>query len=349
MPSPAASPVPEDPRPASPLRSPLRPHSERRSEALKRKAAQEKARQLDRERSMQQHETSASSLAAMANRKAHAPALLSTSPDLPWAPRVPLGSAPRFQPEQTTPGCTLPQASLVDSENGKITSAKGSFGTSVRKTFPVKPRACPHAFYTLPNALETLQASHGVVVTEQRFRGETFRGHESPGPIFYPKSTDRAKGGTFPNAARFPDESKKVASAAAANVPVLATSYSGSDLASAARKRPASSCTFGSRVAANSPWPQSATPVHVYDPDGGQPAHLTGGRFGTAVRDTTAGILASGEALLNPGPGHFNVPSKFGTGSHYIGRRTRELRSSTPGPGAYDIRKADERLRRQRR
>jgi hypothetical protein len=264
--------------------------------------------------------------------------------------------------QPTTPGCSLPPDTPVEGARGKIVSAKGTFATATRRTMPGRTHASPIAFYTMPSALESLRASRGVVVTGPRFQGETFAGHESPGPIFFPDAPRHVRGGTMAGSERFPAPrpSRGASSGIVVSSPqfghsnaAIGGSPSGAHSVASGNQSRASSatrrCTFGVRpLKTNSPWTEaSSDATHSYLPaDDGH--RIVGGVLGTAPK--VSSFAGAADAADTPGPNHFHVPTRIGEGrGFFVGRRLRAPPSLTPGPGAYDVGLAEDRLRRKRR
>ena len=274
---------------------------------------------------------------------------------LPRAPSIAIGVARRFPKSVSQPGSTLPLASLVESECGKIVSMKGTFSRVVRRTLDIGTKLCPEAYYTMPNVLvdadSRVAESRGVVVTEPRFRAELFAGHESPGPIFYPGFLLGPQGGSIGKANRFPApparafRTEKTEGSADNSNATWQTHLKGTQ----ARSRAATpGCKFGLRTATNSPWTAASSDIHTYDPVDERTRLLPGGVMPKAERRTQLG--SGGESSeITPLPGHFHKPSNLGSGAFYVGVRRRETRSNTPGPGAYDLRLVDARMNRKRR
>jgi hypothetical protein len=259
----------------------------------------------------------------------------------------------------------MPPETPVQAERGKVVSAKGTFSTAARRGaagVPSRTHASPVAFYAMPTALEALRASRGVVVTGPRFQGGSFSGHESPGPIFYPDPPRHIPGGTLSCGDRFPAPRPErgakrevvVSSASSLLQQQQHSAASFNTAASPARSASASGarpqCTFGRRIDnGNSPWPRAEAPQHTHLPlDDGH--RVPGGRIGTAARVTGFALGGgAGAGEVTPGPGHFRVPSALGDKGGFVGRKLRPHASDTPGPGSYDVRLADARLRRRRR
>jgi hypothetical protein len=205
-----------------------------------------------------------------------------------------------------------------------------------------KPSSCSEAFYSIPSALEALANSHGVVVTEQRFRTQVVAGHESPGPIFFADTASKPRGGVMLLAPRFTESPPPV------SPPLSPTKWSPGVSPCPVGGTPAASrCTFGKRTMSSSPWLSSSSGVHTYHPER-ESRSIEGGPLGRAPR-RSAFLLAGSDSETLPGPGHFDLPEVFATGGFHLGRKVRRAQSSTPGPGAYDIRRADDLLRRKRR
>lgn len=282
---------------------------------------------------------------------------------LPNTPAVIFGASRRFSDRPASSGCGLPMASLLEAENGKVVSLRGTFPLASRRTaaFSAARLQCSEAYYSVPNLLKESQptsTSHGVVVTEPRFRYAGGAGQDSPGPIFNIGNMIPPSGGHFSQAARFssdrpPRPRVRADSLAAAREQMSINYESSRNVSGSLLERPSSSkatCFFGQRLQNSfSPFRQPLTLVHTHARDGGalETHHIVGGAITRAVRRLPSEIIAARDPT--PGPGHFTVKSEIGSGASYIGRRLREAKSSTPGPCSYDVSKADERLRRKRR
>jgi hypothetical protein len=254
---------------------------------------------------------------------------------LPNQGTVTIGTAARFPPRPPTPGCTLRVDSLLDAKRGKVGSAKGTFGAAKRSTGAALggKTVCAEAFYSMPNALDVVQASRGVTVNEQRFRAAVFAGHESPGPIFFPAIPSDARSAYISSTSRFP--ASKASLTAHCDLGPALPSYS----------TKATACNFGQRTANNSPWQPPTALTHTCIENDEQ--HITGGAMSKAVRRSVHEELALNSEGL-PGPGHFSVPSDLGCKGFHLGRKLRSSISLTPGPASYDLNLVAERMHRKR-
>jgi hypothetical protein len=281
-----------------------------------------------------------------------------------------MGGAKRFPTPNTTDHSSAPSMSLLHSTNGRICGTKGTYPPGKHRVVQKQRGPCDVAFYTYPRLLEDGAARHsrGVTRTAPRATGTPADATNAPGPIFFPDMKRNIPGGAWSHARRFSggedkpaahgDETASLALSddigdfASFDLPSRGVSRSMSATPGRARggtaasrgRIPAStqSCTFGSRTTV--PMDMGACDVHSYDvptrvgrpPPPPAPSPLPKSRPQRAPD-------------ITPGPGHF-FKNQFNVSSPVwsFGRRTRQEVSSTPGPAAYDVVKADAMNRRRR-
>ena len=292
----------------------------------------------------------------------------SQDPTLRKAEGFKFGQTRRFAVRAPTDGTKAALGSLLDDDNGRICGVRGSFPRPTNRPpgntgrgVAVSKKVCAVAYYGYPGLLEDGASgrSKGVVRSANRIVPETT---DSPGPIFFPERTDRIPGGGWSHAARFakdapPTEeddsgngSEALGYSASFGGGSLRQSRSLSGLSGRAstadvsgeRARPVSSCTFGTRTRVAHAG--STNGVHSYDNAAARPPRPV-----VAAPLPVQPVRAARPADATPGPGHFFKNQFHVTAPTWsFGRRTRRAESGTPGPGAYDVAKADAKMRRKR-
>lgn len=265
-----------------------------------------------------------------------------TKYDRPIGPRF--GSDPRFKSPAPATGCALPPATLVERANGKIVSERGTFGNTRRVIAITSGRAvCPRTYYQVPDLTRDGSAarSHGVVVTQPRFQSADPLGFDSPGPIFAADESQHVvRGGSFQRAERFSGASPSPEQQA----PPPATCDIAAEARALVHRPPSPHCKFGVRPV--TPGESHVSPVHCYS--AGSPGVVPGGTIPKGRRALFAEALDA-----TPGPGHFDVDRAVAARAQSpcfsFGRRLRRQDPGHPGPGFYDLRLVDARLRRHRR